>query len=393
MKKIISLLVATALSMTAFASIVSANSITSSNKATLAISYVEIDEGDALEAVQEFAADAELEDYSYYRFTVVAGNLPALTKSSTKYTGEAITGVSARVTITSDAEYEAEWFLAAPLGKGSFTVDGNDYTLSYFGANDLCTLLVAANVAEGGSQDVATFDMVISNDYSYTLVLDGGSNMAAATFASATKSKGTDPYNITSGAGNITVDSTPILLNSAPVPVTTYTITFKTYDGSANVNSTEYNENDAVTAPSAPVRSGYTFSHWSETQGGAAATVLTTATADKTYYAVYTKDPVITDSSIDVKESASGKTGLTDLQGKDVTLTANYGIAKFSKAIDTVANNYFVVATDSNNVEKEFEVDFAANGVEISNASTTFFAIVKSADHIIKNIRLKEVAK
>lgn len=103
--------------------------------------------------------------------------------------------------------------------------------------------------------------------------------------------------------------------------------------------------------------------------------------------------PVYTDSSIDVKKPVNGTTGLTDLQGQDVTLTANYGIAKFSTAIDTAANNYFVVATDSNDVEKEFEVDFAANGVEIKNASTTFFAIVKSADHIIKSIRLKEIAK
>lgn len=106
-----------------------------------------------------------------------------------------------------------------------------------------------------------------------------------------------------------------------------------------------------------------------------------------------TPTPVYTDSSIDVKKPVNGTTGLTDLQGKDVTLTANYGIAKFSKAIDTAANDYFVVATDSNDVEKVFDVDFGAKGVEISNASTTFFAIVKSADHIIKNIRLKEVAK
>lgn len=103
--------------------------------------------------------------------------------------------------------------------------------------------------------------------------------------------------------------------------------------------------------------------------------------------------PVYTDSSIVVKKPVSGTTGLTDLQGKDVTLTANYGIAKFSKDIDIVANKYFVVATDSNDVEREFEVDFAAKGVEISNVSTTFFAIVKSADHIIKSIRLKEIAR
>jgi hypothetical protein len=233
MKKIISLLIATALSVTAFTSFVSAAQITSSNKATLAISLTEIDEGDALEDLTTFVEDAELEDYAFYQFTITAGNLPALAKSGTKYTGEGITAVAAKMTITSTAEYESEWFLAAPAGKGSFLQDGDDYIFSYAGASDYKKLLVAAGVEANGSQDIATFQMVVDTNYSYNIVLDGGSNMNAAVFANATSAKGIEPYNITAGANNITVDSTPIELNGAPAP-TTYTYTFKNADGTAD---------------------------------------------------------------------------------------------------------------------------------------------------------------
>lgn len=99
------------------------------------------------------------------------------------------------------------------------------------------------------------------------------------------------------------------------------------------------------------------------------------------------------DSVIDVKKPVDGTTGLTDLKNQEVTLSSNYGIAKFQPVLDTDAKNYFLVATDSADNVKEFAIDFAAKGIEISNATTTFFAIVKSADRIIKNIRLKAVTK
>jgi hypothetical protein len=399
MKKIISLLIATALSVTAFTSFVSAAQITSSNKATLAISVAEIDEGDALEDLTAFVEEAELEDYSFYQVTVTAGNLPALSKSSTKYTGEGITAVAARMVITTDAEYEAEWMLAAPAGKGSFVNSGDNYVFNYAAANDYKKLLVAAAVTEGASQDIATFQIVVDNNYSYNIVLDGGSNMNAAVFSSATSAKGTDPYDISAAFSNITVDSTPIVLNGEP-DTQQYTITFRNYNNSADVEVQTVDEGDTITPPTAPERSGYTFAYWSEAVDGAEATIGT-ASADKIYYAVYTEDApeeeIIAPVENKVDAQDKGTTALTDLSGNPVgEFKNNYGIAKFDTAITTGEKDYFVVATDDATPEantKEWKIDFAELGVEAENATVSFFALVKSATHKIVSVGLKAVAK
>lgn len=403
MKKILSLFIATALFASAFASVAFAKDITKTNKATLTLSCEPIDWSDPsiLSGADAFT-EGDYDSYICYRFTLTAGNLPQLSYASKKYTGEGLVQVGASFTIDTEAEKEVDWFYYIPAGKGSITYGNGGYAFDYKPSNDLTALITTLSnadntIASGSSRAVATFDLVIAKDYSYELELLDGS-LAFATYSGVGASGGTSSYPVkveeneqgTEG-GNLTLNAASFTLPLSATPVTTYTIAFKDYDGS-NLQSNEYNENDTVTAPTA-TRSGYTFSHWSETQGGAAATVLTTATADKTYYAVYTKDPVITDSSIDVKKPISGTIGLKDLQGQDVTLTKNYGIAKFSKAIDTTANNYFLAVEAENGDKDDLAIDFDLKGVEIRGASTTFFAIVRSSTRVIKSIQLKEVAK
>lgn len=196
-------------------------------------------------------------------------------------------------------------------------------------------------------------------------------------------------YSVNGVAGNV--------LTLGGSATTQYTITFKTYDGNSVVEEQTVDEGDTITAPTAPTRTGFTFAYWSEAQDGAEATIGT-ASADKTYYAVYTQDPPAEEiiNPVENKSEAQdiGTTALTDLQGNPVNeFKKNYGIAKFDTAITTGDKNYFVVATDDKAEEKQFAVDFSEIGVEAENANVSFFAIVKSATHKIVSVVLKAVAK
>jgi len=399
MKKIISLLIATAMSVTAFASIASAAQITSSNKATLTVTCAEVDWEDPsiLTDAKDFT-EGDYDSYICYRFTITAGNLPELKYASKKYTGEGITSIAARFNIDTTAEEDVDWALYVPAGKGTFTPDGSGgYGFSYIPANDLGKLVVAEAVAAGGSQNLATFDMVVAKDYDYDVEFATG-NMAAAVFSGVAATKGTNAYDVTPAFDNLTINAETfsLPLSSAPA-TTTYTITFKTYDGASDVAVQTVDEGDTITAPTAPTRTGFTFAYWSEAQDGAEATIGT-ASADKTYYAVYTQDPPAEEiiNPVENKSEAQdiGTTALTDLQGNPVNeFKKNYGIAKFDTAITTGDKNYFVVATDDKAEEKQFAVDFSEIGVEAENANVSFFAIVKSATHKIVSVVLKAVAK
>ncbi len=203
--------------------------------------------------------------------------------------------------------------------------------------------------------------------------------------------------NGTEASGNASGVGTANVVLPPAVSTTTYTITFKTYDGASDVEVQTVDEGDTITPPTAPTRSGFSFAYWSEAQDGAEATIGTAA-ADKTYYAVYTEDPPAEEiiNPVENKSEAQdiGTTALTDLQGKAVgEFKKNYGIAKFDTAITTGEKNYFVVATDDKAEEKQFAVDFSEIGVEAENANVSFFAIVKSATHKIASVVLKAVAK
>lgn len=103
--------------------------------------------------------------------------------------------------------------------------------------------------------------------------------------------------------------------------------------------------------------------------------------------------PVVIDDE-GSKNTASGATGLTDLQGNTVpALSKNYGIAQFSTTIDTAANDYVLAVEDSNGDSTTFDVDFAEIGVEAASATVDFFAVVKSLTHTITSMVLQAVAK
>lgn len=82
---------------------------------------------------------------------------------------------------------------------------------------------------------------------------------------------------------------------------TNVTVTFK--NGTTTVSTSTVAQGGKVTAPTTnPTKTGYTFSHWSASENGAAYDFNTTVNADLTLYAVFTEDTV----SYEVSFSANG---------------------------------------------------------------------------------------
>ncbi|MCR4693480.1 MAG: hypothetical protein K5664_06325, partial [Firmicutes bacterium] len=169
-----------------------------------------------------------------------------------------------------------------------------------------------------------TFDNIANVDTDYTTVYDDVFGGLAAGFDGSTYTavfnagKASDAYPTTAGTVDGAIEDA-VTIWVVVVSGQTVTATLNTNMNVVTYASDVYGEEEATNFA--------TMSPTSVTLGAAS-----------------TPTPTYTDSSIDVKKPVSGTTGLTDLQGQDVTLTANYGIAKFSTAIDTAANNYFVVA-------------------------------------------------
>ena len=110
-------------------------------------------------------------------------------------------------------------------------------------------------------------------------------------------------------------------------------------------------------------------------------------------FAAAAPTPVDIPAEGSIKATASGVTGLTDLQGNTIpALSKNYGIAQFSTTIDT-ANNDYVLAVEAGAESTTFDVDFDEIGVEATNASVNFFAIVDSSTRTITGIKLQAIAK
>jgi hypothetical protein len=96
---------------------------------------------------------------------------------------------------------------------------------------------------------------------------------------------------------------------------------------------------------------------------------------------------------LESKYVESAALDLTDLQGHDVTLSKNYGIAKFTENIDTVAKNYFLHVVDDKEESADLPINFAEQGFDFESANVSFFAIVRSATHKVVSMTLKAVAK
>jgi len=198
------------------------------------------------------------------------------------------------------------------------------------------------------------------NSYTVTFNANGGSggstqtvnyNAKPTTPTSPTRTGYTFQGWGTSSSATSTVDVTTVAIKATTTyyavwKINTYTVTFNSKGGSS-VTAKTTNYNTAITAPTAPTKTGYTFKHWSKTDGGSTAYDFSTkVTSNFTLYAVWTPiNYTITvkayneggtvsgggskayDSSVTVKATTnSGYTflGWYDVNDKNVCTTLSY---------------------------------------------------------------------
>ena len=500
MKKIISLVAALAVSMSAFVSLATVASAETAPR--IVVSATEIDFADA--AYSAYAGgpcdwrEYCDEDYTYKTYEVEV-KLTGIELSSEKYKpkkvflyrGTSLITAMANFTIDTEGDKDDTW-TTSPNGFTYNLIPGstNVANETILGSNGVSASAIypAAGTETGvtvtDTDEITIWRALVTVDVEVPLTLN--LTRAGATIATYTEdmTKATPDSTVEYDTikGNFPVAGVSLTLPLAP-SVTTYTYTFKTYDGASDIASAAINAGETVTAPTAPSRTGYTFSGWATSAGGSTVAVDATATADTTYYAVYTKDPVpvtavnlnkanlalkvggsetlvatvdpsdadvktviwstsdatvatVTDAgvvtavgvgtatitvastenaekkaecavsvkpadqAIEAKDTAIGAVDkedtsktYTDLAGKAVTMSKNYGIAKFEPTVNTSIMNYYLFVRDTLGVEEEFDVNFAELGVEAPDVKVSFFAIVKSATHIVEFMELRARAK
>ena len=90
--------------------------------------------------------------------------------------------------------------------------------------------------------------------------------------------------------GNITLYA---VWDAAQTPVTNHTVTFDAKGGISSITTLEVEHGKTLVAPPAPTRDGFTFKHWSLTDGGEAYDFATPVTANITLYAVWVETEVV----------------------------------------------------------------------------------------------------
>lgn len=106
--------------------------------------------------------------------------------------------------------------------------------------------------------------------------------------------EGGEAYNFATPVnGNITLYA---VWDAAQTPVTNHTVTFDAKGGISSITTLEVENGKTLVAPPAPTKDGFTFKHWSLTDGGEAYDFATPVTANITLYAVWVETEVLTRS-------------------------------------------------------------------------------------------------
>ena len=103
--------------------------------------------------------------------------------------------------------------------------------------------------------------------------------------------EGGEAYNFATPVnGNITLYA---VWDAAQTPVTNHTVTFDAKGGISSITTLEVENGKTLVAPPAPTKDGFTFKHWSLTDGGEAYDFATPVTANITLYAVWVETEVV----------------------------------------------------------------------------------------------------
>lgn len=103
--------------------------------------------------------------------------------------------------------------------------------------------------------------------------------------------EGGEAYNFATPVnGNITLYA---VWDAEQTPVTNHTVTFDAKGGISSITTLEVEDGKTLVAPPAPTKDGFTFKHWSLTDGGEAYDFATPVTANITLYAVWVETEVV----------------------------------------------------------------------------------------------------
>ncbi|MFC5470370.1 InlB B-repeat-containing protein [Cohnella suwonensis] len=235
------------------------------------------------------------------------------------------TGIVSGATVTKPAD---------PTRAG-YTFSGWYKDEGYASAWNFSTDMVSANTSL-----YAKWTAVPVSTYTVTFDSKEGSAVASATgiVSGATVTKPADPtragYTFSgwykdegyASAWNFMTDTvstnTTLYAKWTAVPVSTYTVTFDSKDGSAVASATGIVSGATVTKPADPTRAGYTFSGWYKDEGYATAWnfMTDTVSTNTTLYAKWTVVPVSTYTvTFDSKEGSAVASATGIVSGATVT--------------------------------------------------------------------------
>ena len=163
----------------------------------------------------------------------------------------------------------------------------------------------------------------------------------------------------------------------AAITPVTYTVTFNSQGGSEVTSTSNVTTGSAITAPTAPTQTGYTFDGWYKEAGCTNAWNFNTDTVtnDVTIYAKWTANSAVTVSSVVVKTAPTKVTYTAgdplDLTGLVVTLSKSDASTQDVAFADFAANGISTVkANGAALVSSDTAVEITVNGKTASQAIT-----------------------
>ena len=291
----------------------------------------------------------------------------ALVKDTDYTLSDDLSGTSFNVTFLAHAELLPASVITATITKNGYLINyGDPITIIY--SVSTYTITFDANGNTGGTKPV---DQTKTHDVTLVLATNSGNLVKTGYTFSGWNTQadggGTD-YAV---GANYTANASITIY--AKWTVNTYTATFNKNGGDTEANPTTRttNYNTTVTLPTAPTRTGYTFSSWNTAANGSG-TVFTASTAvtnDITVYAqwVASSHTITPSAGANGSISPSGATSVNDGASQTFTITpsANYHVADVlvdSVSVGAVTSYEFTNVIADHTISVTFAITSSGSG-------------------------------
>jgi len=220
----------------------------------------------------------------------------------------------------------------------------------------------------GGSSAVTTSTTAAT--FSFTALAAATNSVVAFTTSSSIGAD--DDLGVNVFDGDITTGKAQVTVTSDST--TTYTVTFDKNGGDTDASPSSISEvtsGATVTLPTAPARSGYTFSGWNTVAGGSGSTFTgsTAVTSNITVYAQWTAIPTYT-----IGGTVSGLSGTVVLQnnGEDNLIVTSDGDFTFDTPLDNDSDYAVTVLTEPDGQACSITHDSGTvSGADVTNVTVT----------------------